>query len=44
MEIDIYDHCVAVDTTVAHIFDCAAQHPISLTEEALNLCEGDDTR
>ncbi len=33
-----------VDTKVALIFDCAAQHPISLTEEALRLCGADDAR
>ncbi len=37
VESGVADHCVLVDTKVAFIFDCAARHPISLTEEALRL-------
>ncbi len=44
VESGVADHCVLVDTKVALIFDCAAQHPISLTEEALRLCGADDAR
>ncbi len=44
VESRVVDHCVLVDTKVAFIFDCAARHPISLTEEALRLCVGDDAR
>ncbi len=44
VESGVADHCVLVDTKVALIFDCAARHPISLTEEALRLCGGDDER
>ncbi len=44
VESGVADHCVFVDTKVALILDCAARHPISLTEEALRFCSGDDTR
>ncbi len=43
-ESGVADHCVVVDTSVALIFDCATEHLISLTEEALRLCDGDDSR
>ncbi len=44
VESGVADHCVSVDTKVGLIFDCTARHPISLTEEPLRLCGGDDAR
>ncbi len=43
-ESGLADHCVVFDTSVALIFDCATEQTISLTEEELRLCNGDDPR